>query len=116
MNDFILAVYSEEYLGLGVYYDPSILSTEVATSLQYRAIKYDRGLCVCFKQGYFKAPLHLAYIPNYYSSARYLNEKFFYFEKTSNYIKEFTRISATSNLIPEIDSFKLSHRSQFLFR
>ena len=33
MNDFILAVYSEEYLGLGVYYDPSILSTEVATSL-----------------------------------------------------------------------------------
>jgi hypothetical protein len=32
MNDFILAVYSENVLGLGVYYDPSILSTIVATS------------------------------------------------------------------------------------
>jgi hypothetical protein len=32
MNDVILAVYSENALGLGVYYDPSIPSTEVATS------------------------------------------------------------------------------------
>ncbi len=33
MNDFILAVYSENALGLGLYYDPSIQSTEVASSL-----------------------------------------------------------------------------------
>jgi hypothetical protein len=32
MNDFILAVYSGNALGLGIYYDPSVLSTAIATS------------------------------------------------------------------------------------
>ncbi len=57
----------------------------------------------------------MAYISCSSSTAIYFNEKYFYFEKYSNYIKEFTRLSATSNLIPEIDSFKLSHTSQFLY-
>ncbi len=106
MNDVILAVYSENALGLGVYYDPSKLSKEVATSDQYRAIKYSSRLGTCLQVGTFIAPLHLAYISCSFSTARYYNEKYLYFEKTSNYIKEFTRLSATSNLIPEIDSFK----------
>jgi hypothetical protein len=51
----------------------------------------------------------MAYMQNGYSM--YLNEKYLYFEKTSNYMKEISRLSKTSNLIPEIDSFKSSHNS-----
>jgi hypothetical protein len=62
MNDVILAVYAENSLGLGLYYDPSILSTEVATSPEYRAIRYSFSLGTSFQEGSFIAPLHLIYI------------------------------------------------------
>jgi hypothetical protein len=32
MNDFILAVYTGNSFGLGVYYDSTVLSTNIATS------------------------------------------------------------------------------------
>ena len=32
MNDFILALYSGNALGIGIYYDPSVQSSAIATS------------------------------------------------------------------------------------
>jgi hypothetical protein len=69
----------------------------------------------CLQVGSFIAPLHLAYISCSNDDQKTFNEKFLYFEKTSNYLKQITRLSITENLIPEIESFKLSHSSQYLF-
>jgi hypothetical protein len=62
MNDVILAVYDENALGLGLYYDPSKLSTEVANSPEYRVIRYSFSLGTSFQEESFIAPLHLLYI------------------------------------------------------
>jgi hypothetical protein len=82
-------------------------SNEIQTSIEFRSTRLDNIVYASNLIGVnLRAPIHMLFLNFEAYPLAYFNEKFLYFDKQSDYIKEYTRITSNPTLIPEMDSFK----------